>query len=95
MGAVGAAGVGETPSLTGEFVGETHRVQERTQNHPTKNPHQKGPNCLQVAGEILKTSESQASSIVPSMTPPPHTAPNAETWVALPWPIPKAPPLTT
>ena len=28
---VGVAVVGETPSLTGEFIGETHRVLEHTQ----------------------------------------------------------------
>ena len=35
--------VGETPSLTGEFTGETHRVLERTQTHLLGNQHQKGP----------------------------------------------------
>ena len=40
---------GETPSLTGEFVGETHRVLECTQAHPPGNQHQKGPLCLWVA----------------------------------------------
>ena len=30
---------GETPSLTGEFVGETHRGLERTQAHPLGNQH--------------------------------------------------------
>ena len=37
---------GETPSLTGEFVGETHRILECAQNHPPWNQHQKGPNLL-------------------------------------------------
>ena len=30
---------GETPSLTGEFVGETHRGLERVQAHPLGNQH--------------------------------------------------------
>ena len=33
----------ETPNLTGESVGETHRVLECTQAHPPRNQHQKGP----------------------------------------------------
>ena len=37
------AAAGETPSLTGEFVGETHRGLECTQTHPLGNQHQKGP----------------------------------------------------
>ena len=35
--------VGETPSLTGEFIGEIHRGLERTQPHPLGKQHQKGP----------------------------------------------------
>ena len=35
---VGAA-VGETPSLTGEVVGETHRGLEHAQTHPPGNQH--------------------------------------------------------
>ena len=38
---MGVEVAGETPSLTAESTGETHRVLERTQNHP--NQHQKGP----------------------------------------------------
>ena len=34
---------GETPSLTGEFVGETHRGLERTQADPLGRQHEKGP----------------------------------------------------
>ena len=34
---------GEIPSLTGEFVGETHRGLERAQAHPLGNQHQRGP----------------------------------------------------
>ena len=47
--------VGETASLTGEFVGETHRVLECTQTHPPGNPHQKGPICLWVAEVVTES----------------------------------------
>ena len=43
---------GETPSLTGEFIGETHRVLEHTQTHPPGNQHQKGPISFWEAGEV-------------------------------------------
>ena len=39
---VGAA-AGETPSLTGEVVGETHRGLECAQVRPLGNQHQRGP----------------------------------------------------
>ena len=48
MGVEEAAG--ETPSLTGEFVGETHRVLERTQNSPTQESAPEGLNLLVVSG---------------------------------------------
>ena len=37
------AAAGETPSLTGELVGETHRGLEHAQAHPLGNQHQRGP----------------------------------------------------
>ena len=37
---------GETPSLTGEFVGETHSVLERTQTHPPGEAAPEGPNLI-------------------------------------------------
>ena len=37
------AAAGETLSLTGEFVGETHRGLEHAQAHPPRKHHQKGP----------------------------------------------------
>ena len=46
---------GETPSLTGEFVGETHRVLEYIEAHTCGNQHQKGPICLWVAGEVTES----------------------------------------
>ena len=46
---------GETTSLTGEFIGETHRFLECTQTHPPGNQHQKGPICLWVAEEVTES----------------------------------------
>ena len=46
------ASAGETPSLTGESIGETHRVLEHTQTHPPGKQHQKGPNWLWVEGGV-------------------------------------------
>ena len=37
------AEAGETPSLTGEVVGETHGGLERAQAHPLGNQYQRGP----------------------------------------------------
>ena len=39
---MGVEAAGETPSLAGELIGETHRVLEHLQNHPPRNQHQKG-----------------------------------------------------
>ena len=48
--------------LTGELIGETHRVLEPTQTHPTGNQHLTGPIFLWVAGEMtesgLKTEQA-------------------------------------
>ena len=38
-----------------EFIGETHRILEHTQNHTPRNQHQKGPSCLWVAEEVTKS----------------------------------------
>ena len=51
----GEAAAGETPSLTGEFVGETQQVLECTQTHPPGNWHQKGPICLWIMGEVTES----------------------------------------
>ena len=52
---VGVESVGETPSLTGEFVGETHRVLKHTQNHTPGHQHQKGPICLWLEVEVIES----------------------------------------
>ena len=51
---MGIVVVGGTPSLTGEFIGETHRLLEHTQTHPSGNQYQKGPICLWVVGEVTE-----------------------------------------
>ena len=70
---------GETPSLTGEFLGEAHKVLEGTQTHLPANQHMKGHNLLVGSkgreGTYRKWGESQASGIVPSLTLPPQTVP--------------------
>ena len=38
---IGVEAAGETPSLTGELVGETHMVLECTQIYPPTNQHQR------------------------------------------------------
>ena len=52
---VGVEEAGETPSLTEEFIGETHRVLEGMQNHPPENQYQKGPICLWVVEEVTES----------------------------------------
>ena len=54
---VGVEAAQETPSLTGEFVGETQRVLERTQTHPPGNQNQKGPICLWVVEEVTESHQ--------------------------------------
>ena len=53
--AVGVLAAGTTPTLTGDFPGETYRVLEHTQTHPPVNQHQNGLICLWVVGEVTKS----------------------------------------
>ena len=79
---MGVVAAGETPKLTREFSGETHRVLEHTQTRPPRNQHWKGPICLEVEGEV---TESQQTALLP-LKPLPHMqGKNTATWVALPW----------
>ena len=84
--------VGETPSLTGEFIGETHRVLECTQTHPPGNQHQKGPTCLSVVEEVTESRlRVEQAALFPLRLPLPHKQRhNAAMWVTPPWQIPKA-----
>ena len=83
------------PSLTAEFVGETHRVLERAQNHPPGNQPQKGPSCLWVTEEVTESQQRAEQVALFPLRPLPHRQHHkAATWVAQPWRIPKALPLT-
>ena len=87
--------VGETPSLIGELVGETHRVLECTQNHPPGNQHQQGPICLWVVEEVTKSQLTGEQAALFPLGPLPHVQHHdAVMWVAPPWQIHKSPPLS-
>ena len=93
---VGVEVVGETPSLTGEFIGEIHRVLECTQTHPPGNQHHKGPIWLWVAGKVTENWQWVEQMALFPLGPFPYIQHhNTATWVAPPWWTPKAPPLTT
>ena len=83
---MGFAAVGETPSLTGEFAGETHRVLECTQTHPPENQHQKGPICLLEVGEVTESQpRAKQVALFPLRSLPHRQHHNTVTWVAPPW----------
>ena len=63
---------GETPSLTGGFVGETHGLLECTQNHSHENQHQKGPICLCVAEEVTESQLRAEQAALFPLGPLPH-----------------------
>ena len=83
----------QTPSLTVEFIGKSHRVLECTQTYPPGNQHQNGPICLWVADEVTESLQRGKQAALFPLRPPP-TPHNAATWVAPPWRTPKALPLT-
>ena len=49
--------MGETPSLTGEVIGETHRGLECAQAHLLGNQHQRGPIWLWVAEGVTEIQQ--------------------------------------
>ena len=69
---MGDAVVGETPSLTGEFVGEAHRALEHKQVHPPRNQHLKGPICLWVEGEVTESQLRAEQVALFPLRPLPH-----------------------
>ena len=92
---MGVTAAGETPSLTGEFTRETHMVLECTQTHSPENQYQKGPSCFWVAEEVTESQWRAEQVALFPLRPLPHIQRNnAATLIALPWQIPKAPPLT-
>ena len=52
---MGVEVTGNSPRLTGEFVGETHRVLECTQTHSPGKRHQKGPIYFWVVEEVTES----------------------------------------
>ena len=83
--------MGETPSFTGEFVEETHRVLECIQAHPPRNQRQKGPICLWVVGEVTENWQREEQvALFPCRSLPHIQHHNTAMWVAPPWRIPKA-----
>ena len=82
---VGVEKVEGTPSLTGVFTGETHRVLESTQDHTPGSQHQKGPICLWVAEEVTGSQQRAEQAALFPLRPLPHIQHhNAATWVAPP-----------
>ena len=80
------AAAGETPNLTGEFIGETHRVLELTQAHPPWNQHQKGPICLWVGEEVTESQQRAEQAVSFPLGLLPHIqCQSTAMWVALPW----------
>ena len=68
----GGAVAQETPQLTEDFAGETHRVLEHTWTHPPWNQHQKGPICLWVVGEVTENWQSAEQTALFPLGPLPH-----------------------
>ena len=65
------AAAGETPSLTGEFVGETHRVLEHTQTHPPRKSAPEGPICLWEVGEVTENWQRAEQAALFPLRPSP------------------------
>ena len=68
-----------------EFVGETHRVLECTQNHPPWNKNQKGPLCLWVEEEVTENRQGVEQRVLFPLGPLPHIQHhNAVEWLPCP-----------
>ena len=77
--------VGDTPSHTGEFIGETHRVLEHTQTHVPGNQHQKGPICFWIAEEVTESQPRTEQAALFPLGPLPHIQHHsAVTWLPHP-----------
>ena len=72
---------GETPSLTEQFVGETHGVLERTHTNLLGSQHQKGPICLWVVEEVTESwTRAEQVTLLP-LGPLPHRQRHSSTLV--------------
>ena len=69
---VGVEEVGETPRFRGEFIGETYRVTECTQNHPPGNQDQKGLIHLGVVEEVTESWPRAEQAALFPLRPLPH-----------------------
>ena len=66
------AAAAETPSLTGEFVGETQRGLEHTQTQQLGKQHQKSPIWLWVAGGVTENLQRAEQAPLLHIGPLPH-----------------------
>ena len=85
---------GETPSLTGEVVGDPQGPRVCT-GPPTREPAPEGPNLIvgSRGSDDRNPAESGADAIAPSQPLPHVQHHSAATSVTLPWGTPNAPPL--
>ena len=88
---LGVVAVGATLSLTGECVGENHRVLEHAWTHLPGNQHQKGPTCFWEGKEVTESEVRAEPVALLPLRPHSHIQwDNTAKCVALPWQIPKA-----
>ena len=88
------AAAGETPGLTGEFIGETHSGLECAQAHLPANHHQRGPVWLWVAEGVTEIRQRVEQVALLPIRPLSHKqCHRAATNVTLPRWTPKALPL--
>ena len=77
---------GEIPGLTGESIGEAHRVLECTQIDSPGNQHLKGHNPLWEVREVMESGTGAEQAALFPLRPLFHIQHhNAEKWVTPPW----------
>ena len=85
------AAAGETPRLTGELVGETHRGLEHTQTHTPGKQHQKSPISLWVVEGVIEVQQRVEQAPLLPIGPLPHIQHHSPvTSITPPWWTPKA-----
>ena len=87
--------VGETVGLTGEFIGETHRVLQHTKNYSPGNQHQNGPISLWVVVEVTESQPRAQQAALFLLEPLPQRQCQCSGFPLPHRQTPKAPPLTT
>ena len=89
------AAAGETPSLTEELAGQTHRGPRTYTKPPTWESEPEGPNLLVGSGEVTESQQRVEQTALFPLGPLPHIQHhNTAMWVALPWQVPKALPFS-